>query len=92
MCKFCDVQAGDCELIACEYVDVRVGNRKLEDQMLTLFSDKREIDDRHFLLMTYDMDSYEAVAKLEVEINYCPFCGKDLRVNKSERRYPWGEL
>lgn len=76
MCKFCKVEMGNCEMLACENVDISVGKAKLGNSEIGLYIDNNEDG-------TWDIDaSYWVsdilVTHIAVPIKYCPFCGRKL--------------
>ena len=76
MCRFCNIEEGNGEIIDAKNVEVIIGKRVVEHS-LVVFIDN--IENEYELDAEYYIDDDEAVASVRLKLNYCPFCGRELK-------------
>ena len=89
MCQICDVERGNCELLMYYHAEVKVGPRKLDDQLLSVSIQRDEIGN-YSLVSSYFIDNDDAVAMVDMPIEFCPFCGKEVQ-HDDPKQYPWNQ-
>lgn len=86
MCEICNVERGDCEILVNKEVEVKVGRMTLTPHLLSLYIDNN--DEGYSICCEYWIDNSEAVARIKMPIEYCPFCGRKLS-DRKKKDYPW---
>ena len=89
MCQICDIERGNCELLMCNHAEVKIGPRKLEDQALNVYIDRDE-NGYYNLVSSYFVDNNDPVAMVNMPIQFCPFCGKEVQ-HEPRKQYPWNQ-
>lgn len=77
MCKYCNVEYGECESIMYESEELKNG-QNLVDFSVDLFNSVKDGWELDFAVALCD---HEILAR-SLKIKYCPFCGEKLVSNK----------
>ena len=89
MCQICDIERGNSDLLMCYHAGVKIGSRELDDQLLSI-SIKHDENEKYSLVSSYFIDNNDAVAEVDMPIQFCPFCGKALQ-HEAAIEYPWNQ-
>lgn len=77
MCKFCEIERGDCAAVNAESVDVMIGRRIVGKYEIYVTIDRNE-DDTYDMSASLFTDDGDATLVNVIPIKYCPFCGRTL--------------
>lgn len=79
MCEICNVERGNCETLMTDYVEIKIGrNTKLDAHMLAVYIG-RDNDGYYYLESSYFGFDDDPMAQIKLPIEYCPFCGRELK-------------
>lgn len=76
MCKCHNVELGGCKAIAQEVVEVRIGRKRLDDHLLTMWFHRT--NEGQYVLESSYMGFDDDTFNVREPIRFCPFCGREL--------------